>query len=117
MTSVAWPLISATLLLVAADPREAVHQSARQVPVAYQVDVLVVGGSTGAVSAAVEAAEAGAKVFLAATHPYLGDDITATLRLWLEPGETPTSELARAIFGEAHREGMEPDPADRKSVV
>ena len=111
MTSVAWPLISATLLLVAADPREAVHQSARQVPVAYQVDVLVVGGSTGAVSAAVEAAEAGAKVFLAAPHPYLGDDITATLRLWLEPGETPTSELARAIFGEAHREGMEPDPA------
>ena len=64
-----------------------VAESARQIPVAYDVDVVVVGGGTGAVSAAVAAAEAGAKVFLAAPHPYLGDDMTATLRLWLEPGE------------------------------
>ena len=43
-----------------------VNESARQIPVAYEVDVVVVGGSTGAVSAAVAAAEAGARVFLAA---------------------------------------------------
>ena len=43
-----------------------VNESAREIPIAYDVDVVVVGGSTGAVSAAVAAAEAGAKVFLAA---------------------------------------------------
>ncbi len=75
-----------------------VQESARQIPVAYEVDVVVVGGSTGAVAAAVEAAKAGAKVFLAAPRPYLGDDMTATLRLWLEEGENPDSPLAKAIF-------------------
>ena len=58
-----------------------VNETAREIPVAYEVDVVVVGGGTGAVSAAVTAAERGAKVFLAAPHPYLGDDMTATLRL------------------------------------
>jgi hypothetical protein len=76
----------------------AVNESARQIPVAEQVDVVVVGGSTGAVAAAVAAAQAGAKVFLAAPYTYLGDDMTATLRLWLEPGEVPDSPLARQIF-------------------
>ena len=73
----------------------AVNESAREIPLAYEVDVLVVGGGTGAVSAAVAAARSGAKVFLAAPHPYLGDDMTATLRLWLEEGETPDSALAK----------------------
>ena len=43
-----------------------VNESAREIPVAHCVDVVVVGGSTGAVSAAVAAAESGASVFLAA---------------------------------------------------
>ncbi len=77
---------------------EMVNESARQIPVAYQVDVLVVGGGTGAVSAAVAAAEHGAKVFLAAPYPYLGDDVTATLRLWLEPDEKPQSPLQQRLF-------------------
>lgn len=79
---------------------QSVAESTRQVPLAYDVDVVVVGGGTGAVAAAVEAAKAGAKVFLAAPYPYLGDDMTATLRLWLEDGETPTSDLAKRIFSD-----------------
>jgi len=75
-----------------------VTESPRQIPVAYTVDVVVVGGSTGAVSAAVAAAKAGAKVFLATPRPYLGDDMTATLRLWLGEGRGPNSPLARRIF-------------------
>lgn len=76
----------------------AVIESGREIPVANRVDVVVVGGSTGAVAAAVAAAEKGAKVFLAAPYPYLGEDITATLRLWLEEGEKPESPLAKALF-------------------
>lgn len=75
-----------------------VNESARQLPLAYQVDVVVVGGSTGAVAAAIEAAKSGAKVFLAAPRPYLGEDMTATLRLWLEEGEQPVAPLAKAIY-------------------
>jgi len=83
---------------LAAGETPTVNESARRIPVAYSVDVVVVGGGTGAVSAAVAAARAGAGVFLAAPRPYLGDDMTATLRLWLEEGEVPTAPLAKALF-------------------
>lgn len=79
---------------------DVVAESAREIPVLYDVDVLVVGGSSGAVSAAVAAAQEGAKVFLAAPRPYLGEDLCGTYRLWLEPDEEPTSPLAAALFAE-----------------
>ncbi len=77
-----------------------VTESDRQIPVLYDVDVLVVGGTSGAVTAAVAAAHNGATVFLAAPRPYLGEDICGTYRLWLEPGEEPRSPLARIMFAE-----------------
>jgi flavin-dependent dehydrogenase len=84
--------------LAASGSAAMVNESAREIPVAYDVDVVVAGGSLAAVSAAVEAARAGAKVFLAAPRPYLGEDVCATFRLWLEPGEEPDSPLERALF-------------------
>ncbi len=87
-----------------------VNESARQIPVAYSVDVVVVGGSTGAVSAAVAASRAGAKVFLAAPRPYLGDDMTATLRLWLDEGETPVAPLAKQLFADTEGAANLPNP-------
>lgn len=77
-----------------------VSEPAREIPVAEAVDVVVVGGSTGAVTAAVSAAQSGAKVFLAAPWGYLGEDMTASLRLWLEEGETPASGLAAQVFND-----------------
>lgn len=79
---------------------KAVNESARDIPLAFDVDVVVVGGSTGAVTAAVAAARKGAKVFLAASQPYLGHDICGTYRLWLGPGQEPKSPLAKKIFAE-----------------
>lgn len=76
-----------------------VTQSSREIPVVYDVDVVVVGGSSGAVAAASEAARQGARVFLLAPTPYLGTDLCATLRLWLEEEERPKSKLAVACFG------------------
>ncbi len=75
-------------------------EPARQIPVLYDVDVVVVGGTSGAVEAAVAAAAEGAKVFLAAPRPYLGEDICGTYRLWLELDEKPVSPLAKAMFAE-----------------
>jgi len=91
-----------------------VKQSARDIPVAYEVDVVVVGGSTGGVSAAVAAAEQGAKVFLAAPYPYLGEDMTATLRLWLEEGEAAASPLAKSIFSSEIASSDTPHPSRLK---
>ena len=76
----------------------AVQESARGIPVYREVDVLVVGGTCGAVAAAEAAAKAGATVFLAAPRPYLGDDLAGTLRLWPEAGESPATPLAKALF-------------------
>ncbi len=77
-----------------------VRQSAREVPIAYDVDVVVIGGSSAGVEAAVAAAEQGASVFLAAERPYLGIDICGTYRLWLEPDEEPKTALAEQVFAE-----------------
>lgn len=76
----------------------ALSEPARQIPVAHEVDVVVVGGSSAGVAAAVAAAQGGAKVFLAAPRHYLGEDLCAPYRLWLEPGEIPQSALAKAIY-------------------
>ena len=73
-------------------------ESERAIPVCQEVDVAVVGGTCGAVAAAVAAAKAGATVFLAAPRPYLGDDVAGTLRLWLEEGEVPVSLLAKSMY-------------------
>ena len=90
------PVVAALMAqLVVADE---IAQPAGLIPVLHEVDVVVVGGGSGGVAAAVEAARAGAKVFLAAPRPYLGEDLCATYRLWLEPGETPSTDLAREVF-------------------
>lgn len=81
--------------LVAGD---CVVESARRIPLAADSDVLVLGGSSGAVAAAVAAKEAGARVFLLAPRPYLGEDVAGTLRLALEPGEHPVGDLAEKIW-------------------
>jgi len=75
-----------------------VLESERAIPVCQNVDVVVVGGTCGAVAAAEAAAKAGANVVLVAPRPYLGDDVAGTLRLWLEPGEVPVSPLAKSIY-------------------
>ena len=46
-----------------------VTESAREIPVAAEVDVVVVGGSAGGVAAALAAREEGASVFLAGGFP------------------------------------------------
>ena len=71
-------------------------QSERKIPVVYRVDVVVIGGSTAGVAAAIAASDEGASVFLAAQEPYLGEDVCGTFRLW--NGDTQT-DLGQKIFG------------------
>ncbi|WP_279179722.1 FAD-dependent oxidoreductase [Parabacteroides johnsonii] len=69
-----------------------------EVPVIADVDILIIGGTSGAVSAAVEAHSGGASVFVMAPMPYLGEDICGTLRFWLEKNEEPCDILSEALF-------------------
>jgi len=71
-------------------------QSERNIPVAYKVDVIVVGGSTAGVAAAVAASQKGASVFLAAQEPYLGEDICGTFRF---ANGAVNSTLGKKLFG------------------
>ncbi|MEJ2703941.1 MAG: FAD-dependent oxidoreductase, partial [Sedimentisphaerales bacterium] len=79
---------------------EFVYQSSRQIPVVREVDLVVVGSTVGAVAAATEAAKEHAKVLLLGSRSYLGEDICATMHLWLDEGETAQDELARQIFSD-----------------
>lgn len=93
-------LVAILLVLPSTPARtaDAIVETERNIPVAYDVDVVVVGGGVGAVTAAVEAKKAGASVFLAAPRPYLGEDVAGTLRLWLEKGQVPESALEKKLF-------------------
>jgi len=78
-----------------------VSESERMLPLSYDVDVIVVGGTLRGVAAAEAAAKAGCKVFLCEDRPYLGVDVCGTYRLWLEEGEQPETQLGEAIYGDA----------------
>ena len=81
-----------------------VVETEKMLPLVQDVDVVVVGGSSGAVAAACKAAEAGAKVFLVAPRPYLGEDLAGTLRLGPDTTEDRRCGLYRRLF-ERHEPG------------
>ena len=67
-------------------------------PVLGNYDLIVIGGATGGVAAALSAAAAGKNVFIAAQEPYFGEDICSTGRL-VPPTDTPIdTPLARKLF-------------------
>ena len=91
-------LLSVLPLADAAAAPAAVGESARRIPVAASVDVVVAGGTVAGVAAALEAAAQGQSVYLLAPRLYLGEDVVDSLHLWLEEGEKPTGALTERIF-------------------
>lgn len=73
-------------------------EPAAELALVQDVDVVVVGGSSGAVAAALKAKESGASVFLVAQRPFLGEDMAATFRLSLDENEDTRCELLKSIF-------------------
>lgn len=76
-----------------------VAETPRAVPLIQDVDVVVVGGTCGAVAAAEAAAQSGAKVFLVTSYACLGEDVAGTLRVWASVNEAASSALMQAMFG------------------
>ncbi|AQQ70864.1 putative FAD-binding dehydrogenase [Limihaloglobus sulfuriphilus] len=110
-------LFTAIQFSLAAFP-ETVKETQRDIPVVDSVDVVVVGGSTGGVSAALAARQQGAEVFLVGSKTYLGDDMCSTYQLWLEEGEEPLTPLAEAIYTSPYKtQGLEFSySADKPSI-
>ena len=81
---------------------------AAEVPVVRKADIVIVGGSSAAVSAALAAKEAGAEVFLIAPRPYLGEDMAGTLRVVRDATDDERSPL--------FRESFDPARADRRGL-
>jgi flavin-dependent dehydrogenase len=77
-----------------------VVEPVRQLPWAQDADIVVVGGSSGAVAAAQRAARAGAKVFLVAPRPYLGEDMAGRLMLRAQANDDASTELYASLFAE-----------------
>lgn len=74
-------------------------ETSRDIPLLDETDVIVVGGSSGAVSAAVAARRSGSNVFLIAPLPYLGDDICGSFMYQTDKRkEQAQTALARKIF-------------------
>lgn len=84
-----------------------------KIPVIYDVDVLVVGGTSGGVAAAVEAARQGAKVCLITGDTYLGTDICGTYNLWQHQNKHQ-SALANKIWC---KQDAPPNPLHVKTVL
>ena len=90
---------AAATLILQAQSDVTIVEGERTLPIAYDVDVVVAGGSLAGVEAAIAAAEKGAAVLLVDSRPYIGYDLCATQKLWLKPGETPATPLSRELFG------------------
>ena len=91
-------MIGAACAVAFAQTRNTIVESARQIPLAGEADVVVVGGTTAGVAAALAAKEAGASVWLLAERPYLGDDMAGTLQLALPNDAEPQGPLAEALW-------------------
>ncbi|EDM25899.1 putative dihydrolipoamide dehydrogenase CdlD [Lentisphaera araneosa HTCC2155] len=96
-------VLSMLLLVESQAQTKTVSESERQIPLSYDVDVIVVGGTLRGVAAAEAAAKQGAKVFLVTDRPYLGEDVCATQRLWIKSDQKPTTELGGSIYGKARK--------------
>jgi len=79
-------------------PSTVVFEAAIELPLAYDVDVVVAGGSLAGVETACAAASQGTEVLLVESRPYLGYDLCGTQRLWLDTNETLETPLARLLF-------------------
>src|ERR1035437_121663 len=81
-------------------PGVQLHRS--RLPVLRKADVVVIGGSVAGVAAALQFARAGRKVVLVEHRIYLGREVSATLKPWVDLGKLAGSgqvpELIAAIL-------------------
>ena len=76
----------------------AVRSSARGLPIAAEVDIVVVGGNEGGLAAAWRAARDGSEVLVLGGEYFFSDETSAKARYWIAGNERPESEFAKAML-------------------
>ena len=94
-----------------------VRLSRREIPISAVVDVLVVGGNEGGLSAAWQAARAGSEVIVLAGQYFFSDETSAKARYWIEADEVPQSEFARALLADQKESLPQITPAKYKRKI
>ncbi|WP_269523484.1 FAD-dependent oxidoreductase [Coraliomargarita parva] len=89
------------------------ENASNTLPLIQDVDVLVIGGASAAVSFAREAAASGLNVYLVAPRSYLGEDICGLCRYWPESAAS-AEKLVADVFGDGSRP---PRPLQVKLVL
>src|ERR1035437_7322792 len=85
-----------------------VQESARALPVAHTADVIVAGGGTAGVIAAIAAARNGAKTLLVERNGFLGGAITAAMMAQISASATAVTGNGRELVNRLNK--------DRKST-
>lgn len=86
--------------------------SPTQLPIWKDVDVLVVGATSGGIAAAISAAKRGASVFVISSFPYPGEDICGSFLFWPDKRDSNSS-----LFKQLFPSKIAPYPLHVKSVL
>ena len=79
------------------EKNNAVHEAARTLPVVHTADVIVAGGGTAGIIAAIAAARNGAKTLLVERNGFLGGAITAAMMAQISSGVPGVTGIGREL--------------------
>ena len=91
-------------------PSVQLHRS--RLPVLHKADVLVIGGSLAGVAAALEFARAGRTVVLIEHRNYLGREISATLKPWVDLGKLTGGQAPEPIAACLKKMDVKPEAGE-----
>ncbi|ETI67514.1 FAD-dependent oxidoreductase [Neobacillus vireti] len=69
---------------------------AGDIPILAEVDVVIIGGTFAGLAAALQFAKQGKQVMVIESRTFLGSELTAPLRPWIDSSQSATSELIEA---------------------
>ena len=87
------------------------------IPIIRNVEVLIVGETTGAVEAALAASLTGASVFCVSRKTFFGHDICSYMNLWFDKEHKPQTNLAKKIFSRYFQDNSQLSLTEIKAVL